>query len=213
MGAITDFLFPKEKIFFRMLNDAAENSMHGVEIFSEFVNNFSKLGKNKKKEYLNKMEEIEGRGDKIIHTINERLNKAFITPIDKEDIHQLSIILDDIIDLVYGATKQIVLYDLERIDKHVLELTKIMVEGVKEVAVLINSLSKTEFAKDNSVKIHWLENEADAIYRKAMVELYNGKRKPIELIKLKDVYFNLELVTDKIEDVSDVIQNVIIKHA
>ena len=63
------------------------------------------------------------------------------------------------------------------------------------------------------MKIHWLENEADAIYQKAMVELYNSKKNPVELIKLKDVYFNLELVTDKIEDVSDVIQNVIIKHA
>ena len=213
MGAITDFLFPKEKIFFRMLNDAAENSMNGVKIFSEFVNNFPKLDKNKKKEYLNKIEEIEGRGDKIIHVINERLNNAFITPIDKEDIHQLSMILDDIIDLVYGATKQIVLYDLNKMDRYVLELTKIIEEGVKEVIVLVSYISKTEFAKKNSVKIHWLENEADAIYQKAMVELYNSKKNPVELIKLKDVYFNLELVTDKIEDVSDVIQNVIIKHA
>ncbi len=213
MGRITDFLFPREKIFFKMLNDAAENSMRGIEIFSEFVNSFSKLDKSKKNDYLNKIEEIEGRGDKIIHVINERLNNAFITPIDKEDIHQLSMILDDIIDLIYGATKQIVLYDLKKIDKYILELTKLIEEGVKEVIVLVKHLSKTEFAKENSVKIHWLENEADAIYRRAMVELYNSKNTLVELIKLKDVYFNLELVTDKIEDVSDVIQNVIIKHA
>ena len=209
---ITDILFPREKIFLRMLNDAAGNSMHGAVTFSEFVNNFSSLTKEQKKEYLNKIEGIEERGDKIIHVINERLNNALITPIDKEDIHQLSSILDDIIDLIHSATKQIVLYDLKKVDKCILELTRIINEGVKEIMILVHHLNKIKFAKKNSVRIHQLENEADEIYQKAMAELYSKENNAIELVKLKDVYFNLELVTDKIEDVSDVIQSVVIKH-
>src|SRR3989338_1003653 len=212
MGVITDILFPKERIFFKMLNDAAENSFRGITTFSEFVNRFSSLNKEEKKEYLDKIEEIECRGDKIIHVIHERLNNTFITPIDKEDIHQLASILDDIIDLVYRSTKQIVLYDLKKVDECILELTRIINEGVKEVRILVHHLNKTKFAKKNSVRIHQLENEADDVYEKAMAKLYSSKNTAVELIKLKDVYFNLELVTDKIEDVSDVIQNVIIKH-
>ncbi len=212
MGMITDILFPREKIFFKMLNDAAENSMHGVNIFHEFIDKFPKLTKNQKIEYLNKIEAIESRGDKIIHAISRRLNNAFITPIDKEDIHKLSTILDDIIDLVYGATKEIVLYDLKKVDKCIIELTRIIKEGAKEVVILVSYLNKTHFSLKNSVRIHQLENEADETYQMAMAELYSSKSDLLELIKVKGIYFNLELVTDKIEDVSDVIQNVIIKH-
>jgi len=212
MGMITDILFPKERIFFKMLNDAAENSFQGVTTFSEFVNKFSSLNKEGKKAYLDKIEEIEGRGDKITHVIHERLNNTFITPIDKEDIHALASTIDDIIDLVYSATKQIVLYDLKKIDICILELARIINEGVKEVRIMVYHLNRKQFAKKNSVRIHQLENEADDAYEKAMAELYSSKNNSIELIKLKDVYFNLELVTDKIEDVSDVIQNVVIKN-
>ena len=186
--------------------------MTGANVFSEFVNKFSTLNKEQKKGYLTKIEEIENRGDKIIHVIHDRLNNSFITPFDKEDIHQLSSILDDIIDLVYSATKQIVLYDLKKVDKCILELSRIINEGVNEVKILVQHLSKTKFAKSNSVKIHQLENEADDIYQQAMAELYRKSSDALEFVKLKDVYFNLELVTDKIEDVSDVIQNVVIKH-
>lgn len=212
MGIITDILFPKERIFLKMLNDAADNSMRGVIVFSEFINKFPSLNKEQKKEYLNKIDEIEGKGDRIIHALHERLNNALITPIDKEDIHELSTILDDIIDLVHSATKQIVLYELKKVDKCILELTRIINEGAREVVVLVYHLNKMKFEIKNSVRIHQLENQADEIYENAMAELYRGKNNAKELIKIKDIYFNLELVTDKIEDVSDVIQNVIIKH-
>src|SRR3989344_1062021 len=158
MGKVLDFMFPRERIFYKMLNDAAGNVNQGVAIFYEFISKFPKLNAKQKIEYLKKIENIEDRGDRIIHTINERLNNVFITPIDKEDIHKLSGILDDIIDLVYGSTKQIVLYDLKRVDKCILELTKIINEGVKEVVVLVMNMKQGMFSKKNSVRIHQLEN-------------------------------------------------------
>lgn len=212
MGAIMDFIIPREIKFLQMLDDAAENVMRGVIIFSEFSDKFPKLNAQQKKDYLIKIEEIEHRGDKIIHVISDKLNKVLITPIDKEDIHQLAGLLDDIIDLIYSTTKQIVLYDLRKVDSCILELNKIIREGVKETRILISQLKKIKYAEENAVKIHKLENDADDIYEKAMAELYAKNKDTIELIKLKDIYFNLELVTDKIEDVSVVIQNIVIKH-
>lgn len=212
MGAVTDFLFPREKIFFKMFNDAAKNSLNGVSIFNEFINNFTKLNANEKKEYLRKIEEIEDRGDRIVHLIHEKLNNSFITPIDKEDIHELSSTLDDIIDLIYSSTKQIVLYEIKDVDECIIELTRIIQEGSKEVIKLIEHLANSKLAKQSLVKINKLENDADDILEKYMAELYKSKRNPIDVIKLKEVYYNLELVTDKIEDISDVIQSVIIKH-
>ena len=212
MGAVMDFFVPREKKFLKMLDDAAENVMRGIVLFSDFITTFSELKRQEKEEYLTKIEEIEHRGDKITHVINDQLNLAFITPIDKEDIHQLSVLLDDVIDLIYSTTKQIVLYDLKKIDKCVLELARIIQEGVKETRFIVGQLKKIQYAKKNAVLIHQLENEADEIYQKGMAELYTKKQDITEMIKLKDVYYNLELTTDKIEDISVVIQNIIIKN-
>ena len=212
MGSLLDFFIPRESRFLQMLDDAAENDMRGALIFLEFASTFSKLSKQQKRDYLDKIEEIEHRGDKIIHVINDKLNKAFITPIDKEDIHQLAGLLDDVIDLIYSTTKQIVLYDLKNVDDCILNLTNVIKEGLKEVRALIIHLKKIRFSEKNAVKIHELENKADDVYEKAMAKLYLGKQNLTEIIKLKDVYYNLELVTDKLEDISVVIQNIMIKN-
>lgn len=212
MSAIIDFLVPREKKFLSMLDDAAENAQRGALAFSEFISEFPKLNKSQKKEYLNKIEEIEHRGDKIIHVINARLNSVFITPLDKEDIHELAGLIDDLIDLIYSTTKQIVLYELKNTDKCIGDLTALITEGIKEVRQLVDHLKKIKYSEHHGVKIHDLENQADDIYEKAMAELYAKKKDAAELIKLKDIYFNLELVTDKMEDISVVIQNIVLKH-
>jgi hypothetical protein len=212
MGWLLDFFVPREHEFLRILEDAGENVSRSANTFSEFIKNYHKLSKQQKKEYLAKIEEIEHRGDRIVHFINDRLNNTFVTPIDKEDIHKLAGLLDDIIDLIYSTTKQIVLYDLKKVDSCILETSKIINEGVKEVRLLLDHLKKIKYPKTNGIKIHQLENEADELYQKAMALLYTKKRNPTEMIKLKDIYFDLELVTDKIEDISEVVQNIIIKH-
>lgn len=212
MGKMTDFLIPKEQNFLKMLMDAAENDMRGIEIFYEFMEKFPKLSKSQKKEYLSKIEEIEHRGDKIIHVINDRLNHAFITPIDKEDIHELAGLIDDIIDLLYAASKHIVLYELKKVDPTIQGLARVIKEGMKETQVLVSQLKKITYASKNGMKIHQLENEADDIYEKGMAGLFTKKQDFVEMIKLKDIYYNLELVTDKMEDVSVIIQNIVIKH-
>lgn len=212
MGKILDFFVPREKEFLRMLDDAGENVLRGVAVFSEFVQDYNKLNNQQKKDFLEKIEEIEHRGDRITHAINDRLNRVFVTPIDKEDINELAVLLDDIIDLIYSTTKQIALYELEQVDSCILELTRIIDLGTKEILNLITHLKNIKYSKENGIKIHQLENEADEIYQKAMAEMYRKKKDATEIIKLKDVYYNLEIITDKIEDISVVIQNIVIKH-
>ncbi len=212
MGKILDFFVPRDKTFLKMLDDAGENSMRGIDVFSEFISEYKKLSAKQKKEYLEKIEDIEHRGDKITHVINERLNQTFVTPIDKEDINHLTGLIDDVIDLIYSTTKQIVLYDLKNIEKHIIDITKIIKSGMKEILILISDLKQIRFSKETSINIHQLENEGDEIYQSAMVELYSKKIDPTEMIKLKDIYYNLELVTDKMEDISVVIQGIVIKH-
>ncbi len=212
MGGLLDFFVPREHKFFNMLEDQGKNALQGIDVFLEFIGKYPQLKKEQKLEYLKKIEELEHRGDRITHFINESLNKVFITPLDKEDINKLSVLLDDVIDLIHSTTKQIVLYDLKKTDKCITELSKIIKEGMKEIIIILIHLKKIDFPKKNGIKIHQLENEADDLFEKAMAELYAKKINAPEMIKLKDVYYNLELVTDKIEDISVIIENIVIKH-
>lgn len=212
MAGLLDILVPREHKFFNMLEDQGKNAVQGIDVFLEFIEKYSSLKKEQKREYLENIESLEHRGDRITHFINENLNKVFITPIDKEDINKLAILLDDVIDLIFSTTKQIVLYDLKKADDCILALAKIIKEGMKEIMSLLIYLKKIRYPKSHGIKIHQLENEADDVYEKAMAQLYVKKIKVQELIKLKDIYYNLELVTDKMEDISVIIENIVIKH-
>ena len=159
------------------------------------------------------MRPIERKGDEIAHEIMEKLDTSFITPIDKEDIHRMNVLLDDVVDLINTATLRFVLLGIERIDKHIIKLVTITHNSVAELNKSVVDLKKLKHVKEHYVKIHDFENEADEVHYEALSELFHFFKNPIDIIKYKEVYELLEEITDKCEDVADVIESIVVKHA
>lgn len=202
-------LIPKEEKFFIMFRNMAKNIVDGAVAMKEMLDNFSDPHKSQRL-----IKEIEHNGDLQTHDIIKKLNKSFITPFDREDIYSLASGLDDIIDIIDTSTQHIVVYHIDRITPEAKELGFIILKACqtveKAVAVLEKEPKKVfEFC----VEINSLENEADRVRADAISRLFDDEKDPIQLIKWKEIYENLELVTDKCEDTANILESVVVKNA
>lgn len=213
MASIMRWLIPKEEKFFDMLSEQAENALEGAKELRNFVGNYDKLEKSERKAKAQSIKVIESKGDEITHRVMEGLNTTFITPIDKEDIHQMAVLLDDVIDLINAVSIRFVLLGVERTDVHINKFADIILACATELNKSIVDLRKLKDMKDHYVKIHSLENEADDVYHEALSELFHYYKNSIDIIKYKEIYELLEKITDKCEEVTHVIENIVVKHA
>lgn len=213
MKRIMNWLVPKEEKFFELLAKQSENALKAAEELKEFTRDYEKSSRSERKSKSNSMKSIERKGDEIAHEIMEKLDTTFITPIDKEDIHRMTVLLDDVVDLIDTTTLRFVILGIERIDNHIIKLVSITHQSVEELNKAVADLKKLKHVKEHYVKIHSLENEADEVYHNALSELFHFFKNPIDIIKYKEVYELLEGVTDKCEDVANVIESIVVKHA
>ena len=204
MASILRWLVPKEDKFFEMLIEQSENVLEGAKEFKNFVSIYHELSSRERKSKAQFLKSIEVKGDEIAHKIIEKLDKTFITPIDKEDLHRMTVLLDDVIDLINAAALRLVILGIERIDDPITKLVNIIYSSVNELHKNILELRKLKRVKGHYVKIHSLENEADDIYHEALSELFHFFKNPIDIIKYKEIYELLEKITDKCEDVTHV---------
>ena len=212
MANLVNWLLPKEKKFFLMLKDQASNVVDGAIEFKNLIDNYNSLSDVKRKELVKKIKEIESKGDNIVHNIIGSLDKAFITPIDKEDIHRLSMLLDDAIDFIYATSIRLTIFKINRIDDNIRKLADIILETVKKIELGVIGVSKLKSMNRFYIDIHTLENKADDIYHEALGDLFN-KKDPIEIIKYREIYEYLENITDRCEDIANVIESIVVKHA
>jgi uncharacterized protein len=155
---------------------------------------------------------LEDRGDELIHEIFTRLNQTFITPIDPEDIHNVSSALDDVLDGLEDTSHSLVSYHIDPIPPDMVTLFEIVAAcgGALQKAFL--ALEKNGPILEHCIEINRLENEADRIGRSAVADLFNNEKDAIRVIKLKEVYDFIEAAIDSCEDVADVLQNVELKN-
>ena len=212
MANLVNWLLPKEKKFFLMLRDQASNVVDGAIEFKNLIDNYNSLSDVKRKELVKKIKDIESKGDNIVHNIIGSLDKTFITPIDKEDIHRLSMLLDDVIDFIYATSIRLTIFKINRIDDHIRKLSDIILETVKKIELGVIGVSKLKSMNRFYIDIHTLENKADDIYHEALGDLFN-KKDPIEIIKYREIYEYLENITDRCEDIANVIESIVVKHA
>ena len=212
MANLVNWLLPKEKKFFLMLKDQASNVVDGAIEFKNLIDNYNSLSDVKRKELVKKIKEIESKGDNIVHNIIGSLDKTFITPIDKEDIHRLSMLLDDAIDFIYATSIRLTIFKINRIDDNIRKLADIILETVKKIELGVIGVSKLKSMNRFYIDIHTLENKADDIYHEALGDLFN-KKDPIEIIKYREIYEYLENITDRCEDIANVIESIVVKHA
>ncbi len=209
-------LIPREIQFFDLLEEQAETVVRAAKLLRDecLEGSISLDGL-----YLvsKRMHDIEHEGDDIVHRLLARLNKSFITPLDREDIHALTVRLDDVLDYVDAVAKRLVTFKIERPTPQAVELGRIVHRASEEVALgirLLRDLRQAEEITRQVARINQLENDADQVMRDALNLLFNGEiRDPLEVIKWKDLYEHLEIATDKCEDVANIIEGVLVKYS
>lgn len=204
-------IIPREEKFFELFQEQAENAVEAAKVLKDLLENYTDVDQKRLK-----IEMIENNGDEIAHRIFEKLNLTFVTPMDREDIHALACALDDIVDIINATSQRLQLYNVGTITEDAKLLANIILRATEETAVIATSLNNVKNL--SSLKQHWievnrLENEADKISRHAIADLFSSNRDPIDVIKWKELYEHLETVTDKCEDVSDIVEGVALKNA
>lgn len=159
--------------------------------------------------------EAEQEGDMLTHEIMRKLNKTFLTPVDREDIHALANNVDDVIDLVWAVADRTVLFRLDSAPPEAVELCKTLLETTEYISKAVGCLKdkKYSYIQEYCIDINSLENKGDRIFREALVKLFDNIKDPILVIKWKEVYEHLEEALDTCEDVANILESIVLKHA
>ncbi len=204
-------LFPKEGRFFDHFNASAALIVQGAEEFKAMLSDLPN-GEARARA----IKRIEHDADTVTHQTVELLHKVFITPLDREDIHQLISKMDDILDFIEAASERIYLYDVKVIPPEAVQLADICLQSARIIQVAIkelDNLKNSEHIIKACVEINRLENEADHVLRKAMAKLFREETDTRNLIKMKEILEILETVTDCCEDVANIIEGIVLEYA
>jgi uncharacterized protein len=210
-------LLPREGNFFEMFNQHAERIVEAAHAFSRLVANYNDQALREK--YNQDVDNAERAADRVTHEVNRLIHKTFITPIDRDQIHTLINTMDDVADLIQDSAETMALYDLRQVNEEITRLTDLSVkccERVKDAVALIARLADAptaEAALKTCEEIDRLESDADRVMRSAMSKLFREEPDVREVLKLKAIYELLETITDKCEDVANVIEGIVLEHS
>jgi len=208
MPGLLGKILPREKSFFHMFSQQAENVHAGAEAMVEMLEHFENPQSG-----ASKVESYEHAGDTITHNIMTRLNQTFITPFDREDIHELASKIDDVIDLVDAAATRLVTYRVKTVRPGVVDLAKTVRDATAQIVAAVRVLEQENHILDHCIEINRLENQADRQCRELIANLFEQEKDPVQIIKWKEIIETLEFATDKCEDVANVIEAVTLKNA
>jgi len=203
-------LFPKEIDFFEIFDRDALNITKASVMLVALMENFDRLDERAKEIY-----EVEQEGDVLTHEIMKKLNKTFITPIDREDLHALAASLDDILDLIWGAVDRMVVFKIAEATNEAIEMAKELQTTTEVIHKAIHKLKEKQYGhvQDYCIEINRLENKIDRTFRDALGKLFEEIKDPILIIKWKEIYEHLEDASDKCEDVANVLEAIVLKYA
>jgi predicted phosphate transport protein (TIGR00153 family) len=202
-------LLPRDEKFYGLLLKQVEIIVQASRLLLDGV----RLGNSTMATIATEIAVLEHRGDEVIHEIFKRLNQTFITPLDPEDIHNLSSALDDVTDGIEDTAHRLVAYQIDPIPPNMVTLAEFVSNCAKTLQTAFEALQTDAPLMAHAIEINRLENEADLIGRGAVADLFNKEHDPIRLIKLKEVYDFFEETIDSCEDVADLLQNVVIKNS
>ncbi len=203
-------LIPKEEKFFLLFQEMTKNIIEGAKLLKDMLDNFENPSESQRK-----IKDVEHKGDSITHEIIQKLNKTFVTPLDREDIYSLASKLDDILDLIDASASRVIMYNVETIQAEAKSLGFIILQSCQAVDKAVAMLGKKSNEKifEACVEINALENEADRVSREAISRLFDEEKDPIQLLKWKEIYETLEKATDKCEDAANILESVVVKNA
>jgi predicted phosphate transport protein (TIGR00153 family) len=213
LNSIFQYFLPKDKKFFPLFESASANLITLSDYLVEAVNASDLEHRN---ELIKKIDDLEHRGDEITHEIFLELSKNFITPFDREDIHALASAIDDVADYIHGSSNRMLLYNLNYTTEPIKKLADLISQGCKDIEKAVKELKDLKHIRnvtDSCVRINSMENQADYVFDMAVADLFKNETNAIELFKMKEILSALETATDMCEDVANVMESIIVKHA
>lgn len=204
-------LIPKDEKFFDILEEASDNVEKGAGVFLELVSDWSLTSPK-----IQQIRDLEHEGDRMTHEVIDRLNRTFITPIDREDIHALATELDDVIDIIQATMDRMQLFRIDKTSPILIKMSEVLVQATHAIGKAIISLRDLKHSRrtlDFCIEINRLENEGDAILKVGLGELFATPRDVLEIVKWKEVYEAAEYATDKCEDIANIIEGIVVKNA
>ena len=199
-------LIPRDEKFYDLFIRDGENLLEAARKLEEMVNNYDRLD-----ERVAEIQVLEKRGDEIDDELNARLKRSFITPFDREDIHELVVHLDDVVDGIQATAEIFVIYGITSPDDDVKQLVGLLTGQAVQLLEALTSLEGKRDVGPHLQQIHELEHKADALSRAAIGRLFKGGQDPLEVIKLRDLYSELEETIDAAEDAAEVIERILAK--
>ena len=204
-------LIPKEEKFFDLLDEASVNAQKAAAAFRELVTHWSPTSPQ-----FEHIRDLEHEGDRMTHEVIDKLNRTFITPIDREDILSLVSEIDDVVDIIQATTDRMELYNIKESTPFLAKMADVLVKSTEAVGKAVRSLRDLSHSRrtlDFCIEANRLENEGDAILKDALRELFSDHKDVLEIMKWKEIYEAAEFATDKCEDIANVIEGIVVKNA
>jgi uncharacterized protein len=214
--ALNSFLkifMPKNKVFYELFEKVAENAAKMGTLLRDIV---AEPDFDKRAALIIQVEDLEHANDELTHSIFTELGRNFITPFDREDIHYLATSLDDIADYIYAAAKKINFYRVNPNDMGMQKFAELIEQSAQQVRIAVTELRDMKNMRNITealVKINSIENQADDVFDMSIEKLFDTEPDAKEVIKKREIYQVMEIVTDKCEDAANVIESIIIKYA
>jgi uncharacterized protein Yka (UPF0111/DUF47 family) len=201
-------LLPRDEKYFDRFNDMAQRIHESARILNTFFGGEAPVAM-----VADQVKRLEHECDEISHEILRGIDRTFITPIDREDVHQLAVRLDDVIDLIDGTVRRLVLFKITKPTPVSRKLSETIVEITKEMVEAVAALRRQKGVVEHCIRMKQLENQGDVAYHEAVASLFAEQIDPIEVIKWKDIYENMERCIDMAEAVAHVLESVVLKHS
>jgi uncharacterized protein len=201
-------LIPREERFFDLFVADVANVLGAARLLEAMLRSYDQLERRS-----GEIRDLEHRGDELSHDIGRRLESTFVTPFDREEIHALISGLDDVLDHIEEVADTFILYRIDAPTTVAIQQAAIIVRQCEQLHDALNHLPGFKGLEKYWIEVHRLENEGDRLARTAIAGLFENGKKPVELIKWKDVYTLLEQTIDKAEDVANIIERIVVKHA
>jgi uncharacterized protein len=213
LNSFIKIFMPKNKVFYELFEKVAENAAKMGSLLRDIV---AEPDFDKRASLILQVEDLEHANDELTHNVFTELGRNFITPFDREDIHYLATSLDDIADYIYAAAKKINFYRVNPNDTGMQKFAELIEQAAQQVKIAVTELRDMKNMRNITealVKINSIENQADDVFDFSIEKLFATEDDAKEVIKKREIYQVMEIVTDKCEDASNVIESIIIKYA
>jgi predicted phosphate transport protein (TIGR00153 family) len=199
---------PKDEKFFDLFEQLGKRLALSAQLLLELFGNPKLIA-----EKVAAIKEVEHQADELTRTVIERIDRAFVTPLDREDIHLLASRLDEVIDLVDGTARRAQMFHMTEVREPAMRLAGIIVRAAAHIEEAVTHIKKQKIVQDNARALKVLEEEGDAVYHQAIGDLFRGNPDPLEVIKWKELYDKLEDTLDQCEDVANALESISIKNS